>query len=148
MCNLAANHAATANRRRALGSAWSSLFTVAARSAPLVLVVEDDALLRALTVDYLEDCDFSVLQAETAEEAIGLLRANRRIDVVFSDVQMPGSMDGVDLADWIGRELPRVKVLLTSGKVAHDEVGEWPLLAKPYRLGELEGQLRGFLQLS
>ena len=115
---------------------------------PLVLVVEDDALLRALTAEYLEDCDFSVLQAETADEAIRLLRANRRIGVVFSDVQMPGSMDGVDLADWIGRELPRVKVLLTSGKVGRGKVGEWPLLAKPYRLGELEGQLRGFLELS
>jgi CheY-like chemotaxis protein len=115
---------------------------------PLVLVVEDDALLRAVTAEYLEDCDFSVLQAETADEAIRLLRANRRIGVVFSDVQMPGSMDGVDLADWIGRELPRVKVLLTSGKVGRGEVGEWPLLEKPYRLGELEGQLRGFLELS
>jgi CheY-like chemotaxis protein len=115
---------------------------------PLVLVVEDDALLRAVTAEYLEDCDFSVLQAETADEAMRLLRANRRIGVVFSDVQMPGSMDGVDLADWIGRELPRVKVLLTSGKVGRGEVGEWPLLEKPYRLGELEGQLRGFLELS
>ena len=105
-------------------------------------------LLRALTVEYLEDCDFSVLQAETAEEAIRLLRANRHIGVVFSDVQMPGSMDGVDLAHWIGRELPRVKVLLTSGKVGRGEVGEWPLLAKPYQLGELEGQLRDFLELS
>ena len=111
----------------------------------VVLVVEDDVLLRALTVEYLEGCDFSVLQAETAEEAIRLLRANRHIGVVFSDVQMPGRMDGVDLADWIGRELPRVKVLLTSGKVGHGEVGEWPLLAKPYRLGELECQLRDFL---
>ena len=73
----------------------------------------------------LEDCDFSVLQAETAEEAIRLLRANRRIGaVVSSDVQMPGSMDGIDLAHWIGRELPRVKVLLTSGKVARSEVGD------------------------
>jgi two-component system, response regulator PdtaR len=114
----------------------------------VVLVVEDDVLLRALTVEYLEDCDFSVLQAETAEDAIRLLLANRHIGVVFSDVQMPGSMDGVDLAHWIGRELPRVKVLLTSGKVGRGEVGEWPLLAKPYQLGELEGQLRGFLELS
>jgi CheY-like chemotaxis protein len=115
------------------------------RPASLVLVVEDDAFLRALTVEYLEDCDFSVLQAETAEQAIRLLLANRRIGVVFSDVQMPGSMDGVDLAQWIGRELPHVKVLLTSGKVARDQVGGWPMLAKPYRLGELEGQLRNFL---
>ena len=114
----------------------------------VVLVVEDDVLLRALTVAYLEDCDFSVLQAETAEEAIRLLRANRRIGVVFSDVQMPGNMDGVDLAQWIGRELPQVKVLLTSGKVGHEQVGKWPLLAKPYQLGELAGQLRDFLQLS
>jgi CheY-like chemotaxis protein len=112
---------------------------------PLVLVVEDDAFLRSLTAEYLEDCDFSVLQAETADEAVQLLRANGQIDAVFSDVQLPGSMDGIDLAEWIGRELPRVKVLLTSGRVARDQVGDWPLLAKPYRLGELEGQLRAFL---
>jgi CheY-like chemotaxis protein len=100
-----------------------------------------------LTVEYLEDCDFSVLQAGTADEAVRLLRADSRIGAVFSDVQMPGSMNGIDLARWIARELPEVKVLLTSGKVAHDQVGAWPLLAKPYRLGELEGQLREYLHI-
>jgi len=115
---------------------------------PLILVVEDDAFLRSLTAEFLEDCDFSVLQAETADEAVGLLRANRQIDAVFSDIQMPGSMNGIDLAEWVARELPRVKVLLTSGRVAQDRVGEWPMLPKPYRLGELEGQLREFLHMN
>lgn len=118
------------------------------RSTPLVLVVEDDALLRALTAEYLEDCDFSVLQAESADEAVRLLLANEQVEAVFSDVQMPGSMDGIDLAQWIARERPEVKVLLASGKVLGDQVGEWPFLPKPYRLGEVELQLRGFLQKS
>ena len=110
-----------------------------------VLVVEDDAFLRSLTVEYLEHCDFSILEASTADEAIGLLCANRRIGAVFSDVQMPGGMNGMDLAAWIARERPEVKVLLTSGRVACDQAGDWPLLAKPYRLGEVEHQLRDFL---
>ncbi len=118
------------------------------RKRPLVLVVEDDAFLRAMTAEYLEDCDFSVLQAESADEAVRLLLANEQVEAVFSDVQMPGSMNGIDLAQWIARERPEVKVLLASGKVLGDQVGEWPFLPKPYRLSEVELQLRGFLQMS
>ena len=62
-------------------------------------MVEDDAFLRSLTVEYLEDCHFAILEAATADEAIGLLCANRRIGAVFSDVQMPGRMSGIDLAE-------------------------------------------------
>ena len=113
--------------------------------APRVLVVEDDDLLRALTVEYLEDCGFPVLQADTADEAIQLLQTHRQIDVIFSDIQMPGSMNGLGLAQWTTRERPEVKVLLTSGQVLPADVPRWPVLAKPYRLGEVERQLRNLV---
>jgi len=118
------------------------------RPTSSILIVEDDVLLRSLVAEYLEDCDFSILQAATAEEAIGLLRANERIGVVFSDVQMPGDLDGIDLARWVSRERPEVKVLLVSGKIAREQVGDWAFLAKPYKLGQVEIQLRDFLHMS
>ena len=110
--------------------------------APLVLVVEDEIFLRDVTADYLEDCGFSVLQAANADEAVGLLRKNREVDAVFSDIQMPGSMNGLGLAHWITETLPDVKVLLTSGHVLPAAATEWTLLAKPYDMAEVERRLR------
>lgn len=109
---------------------------------PLVLVVEDEILLRYVTADYLEDCGFSVLQAANADEAVGLLRRNREVGAVFSDIQMPGSMNGLGLAHWISETLPGVKVLLTSGQVLPAAATEWTLLAKPYDMAEVERRLR------
>ena len=113
-----------------------------------VLVVEDEPLIRLDLVSMLKDQGCETYEASNAAEAIAILEGNSEITVVFTDIQMPGSMDGIDLAEWIGREMPRVKVLLTSGRIARDQVGDWPMLAKPYRLGELEGQLRQFLDPS
>ena len=109
---------------------------------PLVLVVEDEVLLRVMTVEYLESRGFAVLQAASADQAIGQLQAHRRISAIFSDIQMPGSMDGVALARWSRRERPDVKVLLTSGRGLPAGLREWPMLAKPYRMGDVERQLR------
>jgi two-component system, response regulator PdtaR len=110
--------------------------------SPLVLVVEDEFLLRYVTAEYLEDCGFSVLQAANADEAVGLLQANREVGAVFSDIQMPGSMNGLGLAHWITETLPDVKVLLTSGQVLPDAAREWTLLGKPYDMAEVERRLR------
>lgn len=110
--------------------------------APLVLVVEDEIFLRYVTAEYLEDCGFSVLQAANADEAVGLLQRNRNVGAVFSDIQMPGSMNGLDLAHWITETLPGVKVLLTSGQVPPATAWEWTLLAKPYDMAEVERRLR------
>jgi CheY-like chemotaxis protein len=110
--------------------------------APSVLVVEDEFFLRYVTAEYLEDCGFSVLQAANADEAVGLLQRNRDVGAVFSDIQMPGSMNGLDLAHWIAETLPDVKVLLTSGQVLPAAAREWTLLAKPYDMAEVERRLR------
>ena len=109
---------------------------------PLVLVVEDEIFLRYVTADYLEDHGFSVLQAANADEAVGLLRRNRDVGAVFSDIQMPGSMNGLGLAHWIAQTLPGVKVLLTSGQILPAAARKWTLLAKPYDMAEVERRLR------
>jgi CheY-like chemotaxis protein len=117
-----------------------STFTKA--HARLVLVVEDEIFLRYVTAEYLEDCGFSVLQAANADEAVGLLQRNRNVGAVFSDIQMPGTMNGLGLARWITETLPGVKVLLASGQVLPAATREWTLLAKPYDMAEVERRLR------
>jgi CheY-like chemotaxis protein len=116
--------------------------TFAKAHVPLVLVVEDEIFLRYVTAEYLEDCGFSVLQAANADEAVGLLQRNRDVGAVFSDIQMPGSMNGLGLAHWISETLPGVKVLLTSGQLLPAAARKWTLLAKPYDMAEVERRLR------
>ena len=82
---------------------------------PTILVVEDDVLVRNIVAAYLRECGFDVIEASGADEAIRVLQADVRVDIVFSDVNMPGSMDGFGLAQWVRRERPWLRVILTSG---------------------------------
>ena len=116
-----------------------------ASASPTVLVVEDDFFSRAMITEFLRDCGFAVLAAESADKALPMLRAHGEIDAVFSDVQMPGAMDGVDLAEWLAAERPDVKVLLTSGNNVREGGAGWPLLAKPYQLPNVESRLRAMM---
>ena len=110
---------------------------------PTILVVEDNALVRLVAVEFLEDSGFKVVEADCADDAIDLLKTDGPIDAVFSDVQMPGTMDGVGLAHWISREKPGIKVLLTSGNAPrHPGV---PILPKPYDLGVVARRLKGMV---
>jgi CheY-like chemotaxis protein len=102
----------------------------------VVLVVEDQILVRMTVADYLRECGFSVIEAAHAGEALTLFRAGITIDVVFSDVQMPGDMDGIGLARWLRNNRPEVQVILTSGvgqagEAAGDLCASSPLMAKP-----------------
>jgi CheY-like chemotaxis protein len=117
---------------------------------PIVLVVEDDVLVRNLVAAYLRECGFDVIEANGADEAIRVLQAEVQVDILFSDVQMPGSMDGFGLARWVRRERPWLKVILTSGaartaKEAGDLCEHGPFLAKPYDHAELERHIRSLL---
>ena len=112
---------------------------------PSVLIVEDDFLVRAVAVAHLEESGFSIVETQTADEAMFILRDDRSIAAVFSDVQMPGSMDGIALAQWLDRTRPKVKVLLTSGRMDPNKPVGWRFLAKPYSLQELERELRNLL---
>jgi CheY-like chemotaxis protein len=102
-----------------------------------VLVVEDEVLVRMVIADYLRECGYRVIEAGSAAEAITVLTSPEPVDIVFSDIQMPGEMDGFGLATWIRRNQPWLKVLLTSGNAraattAGDLCEEGPLEQKPY----------------
>jgi CheY-like chemotaxis protein len=84
----------------------------AARKVTL-LVVEDEILIRMTTADYLRNNGFRVLEASNATEALAVFAAGEPIQLVFTDVDMPGTMDGTALANWIHKYFPDVKVLLT-----------------------------------
>jgi len=117
---------------------------------PTVLVVEDEILVRTVIAAFLRDCGFDVIEAGNADEAIRVMGAGIRIDIVFSDVNMPGSMDGFGLAQWLRQERPDLKIILTSGaaqtaKDASDPCEHGPILAKPYDHAGLARQLRALL---
>jgi two-component system, response regulator PdtaR len=81
----------------------------------VILVVEDELLIRMDIVNELQDRGFEVLEAADADEAIALLAMNLRIEVLFTDVNMPGSMDGLKLAAAVRDRWPPVKIIVTSG---------------------------------
>jgi CheY-like chemotaxis protein len=111
----------------------------------LVLIVDDDFLVRMHAVFLLEEAGFATLQAGSADEAIGLLEARKDIKVVFTDINMPGSMDGLRLAHAIRHRWPPVELVLTSGyaRVRDEDMPERGLfLGKPYAPAELVGMIR------
>jgi two-component system, response regulator PdtaR len=117
---------------------------------PAVLVVEDDVLVRTIAAAYLRDSDLEVIEAGSADEAIRLLKTGLKVGVVFSDVNMPGSMDGFGLASWLCEYHPEIKIILTTGalrtaKQVDEALVRGPVLAKPYHHEELTLRIRGML---
>jgi CheY-like chemotaxis protein len=116
--------------------------------APTLLIVEDEVLIRMALSDYLQECGFKVLEAGNAAEAVEIIESRRSIiDLVLSDVSMPGEMDGFALARWIRANRPEIPVLLTSGdskKASAAKVlcEEEPFLAKPYDLQLVVAHIR------
>jgi PAS domain S-box-containing protein len=113
-----------------------------------VLVVEDNEAVRRLTVRRVKSLGYRVIEAEHGPQALGILAGTSDIDIVLTDVVMPGGMSGVDLAERIGKAYPAIAVLLTSG-FAEDIIGSerlqadgLRLLRKPYGLPELAQALR------
>jgi CheY-like chemotaxis protein len=101
----------------------------------VVLLVEDEPLVRLVTADILMEADFRVIEAGDAEEALRVLKAEVAIDVLLSDVEMPPGMNGYELVGHVHRDWPEVEIIVSSGR-------EWPreedlppvavFLAKPY----------------
>lgn len=84
-------------------------------SKPIVLVVEDSAILRLMAVDIVEQAGFDAIEAGDADEAVRILESRNDIRIVFTDIDMPGSMDGMKLAACIRDRWPPVEIILTSG---------------------------------
>ncbi|MGU3282711.1 ATP-binding protein [Methylobacterium mesophilicum] len=131
-----------------VGTGSSTLPLRRASEGDTVLLVEDDEQVLGMAVESLEELHYRVVVARNAAEAVVHLQGVERIDILFSDVMMPGGMNGSQLAVEAQRLRPGLKVLLTSGYVANlDEGqvigrGDLPVLNKPYRRDELAHSLR------
>ena len=119
-------------------------------NAAQVLVVEDDDEVAALTVEMINQLGYGTTRVASAEAALGALADRRSVDIVFSDVMMPGRMNGVELAQEIRRRRPNLPVLLTSGyaEAARRKAGAQPIriIPKPYRIDELRDALAAVRQ--
>jgi two-component system NtrC family response regulator len=95
----------------------------------VILVVDDDELVRRVVTEMLEDCDFSVIEAGSGGEALAMTREQTDVDLVISDVNMPG-MDGLQLISELKSIRPSLPVILMSGRPYRDRTH--PFLAKPF----------------
>ena len=120
-----------------------------ARKRPVVLIVEDEFLVRMGTIAAVETAGFDVLEAGDSDEAIAILSVRDDIRLIFTDVHMPGSMDGLKLAHFVRDRWPPVKIIATSGRVriAESDLPEGGrFLPKPYSAGEITATLRELIQ--
>jgi two-component system, response regulator PdtaR len=109
----------------------------AGRKAKAILVVEDEPLLRAVAADFLIDSGFDVIEASSADDALGILERGCHISLLFSDIQLPGALDGVELAILVSARWPQVALILTSGNSQPSSYAlpaKTIFLAKPYDL--------------
>ena len=106
----------------------------------VILIVEDELLIRLHAVDIIEEAGFDVVEAASADEAISILERRMDIAVVFTDIQMPGSMDGLKLAAAVRDRWPPIMIVATSGhvKLGIDDLPEGSrFLPKPYSPAEI-----------
>lgn len=114
-----------------------------------VLIVEDEATVRFINAEVVADAGYEVLEAANADEALAILERADDIQLLFSDIRMPGSMDGVELAQLVHERWPNIRILLTSADTRlrdADVPDDGRFLPKPYKvdallqkLAELEG---------
>jgi CheY-like chemotaxis protein len=112
---------------------------------PAVLIVEDEPLVRLGAVQTIEDAGFEVIEAANADEAIEILEKRSDIRVVFTDVHMPGSMDGLKLAHAVRNRWPPINIIVTSGRswvTERDLPADGRFFAKPYDTSQIIGTLR------
>ena len=113
-----------------------------------ILVVEDDALVRNYVIKQVRSLGYSTLSAANAVEALAILVAGNKVDLLFTDVIMPGAMNGRQLADQVRGRWPDLKVLFTSGYtedaiIHHGRLDPGVLLlTKPYRRSDLAAMIR------
>jgi CheY-like chemotaxis protein len=113
---------------------------VAEVAARTVLLVEDELFLRRIAASMIADLGFRVLEAESGDAARELLRT-QKVDILFTDIAMPGLLDGVQLAGWVSAHLPEVKIIVTTGYLDDQSrqviASQWQVLEKPYRRDDL-----------
>jgi two-component system, response regulator PdtaR len=118
---------------------------ISAAKRAVILIVEDDVLIRMDAAQMIAGGEFDVIEAANADEAIAILETRLDVTVVFTDIQMPGSMDGLKLAAAIRDRWPPIKIIATSGRVTIDR-DDLPdggrFLPKPYSPAQIMKTLR------
>ena len=116
------------------------------KASPAILIVEDDQLLKLLTVDFVEEAGFVAVQADNADEAVAILESRSDIALVITDINMPGSMDGLKLAHAVHDRWPPIKIIVVSSR---DPGSELPagsrFFAKPYSAEKLIAEMRALI---
>jgi CheY-like chemotaxis protein len=113
-----------------------------------VLIVEDESLIRMGAISPIEDAGFIVYEAASADEAISLLERHREIRLIFTDIHMPGSMDGLKLAHYVRGRWPPVKIIVTSGQMkprGEDLPSDAVFIGKPYRSEDIAQKISEML---
>ena len=111
---------------------------------PTILVAEDDGLLRLITSELLEEHGYTVVEANSAEEAIKVMEKRKDVRLLFTDIQMPPGCDGLELAREVHKRWPKVLLVITSGQVqpTRAEIADdGRFIAKPYRAKDLLAQI-------
>ncbi len=110
-----------------------------------VLVVEDEMVLRMKAMDIVEDAGFTAIEAVNADEALAILESRSDISLLFSDIQMPGSMDGLMLAHAVQDRWPSIKIILVSGQVKvsdADKPADSRFFGKPLEVKQMIAELQ------
>jgi CheY-like chemotaxis protein len=112
-----------------------------------LLVVEDEILIRSAVAEFLRGAGYRVIEAANAAEAVAVFASRTQVDLVFSDINMPGPMDGIGLMRWIADHHPGIHVILTSAISHARRAGESGagFLMKPYRLAEAARRIASLL---
>ena len=106
-----------------------------------VLIVEDEAMVRLIGADAVADAGYEVLEASSADEALTILQGVEEVHILFSDIRMPGTMDGLQLARIVHDRWPSIRIVLTSGDTFlqdRDVPDNGRFLAKPYKVDALQ----------
>ena len=109
----------------------------------LVLLVDDEAIVRLIAAGGLEDAGYDVVEADSATDALNVLETRNDVRLLFTDVNMPGDMDGLALAELVHRRWPDIKLVVTSGRPLARKVPDDGLfLTKPYTTDQLAACVR------
>jgi two-component sensor histidine kinase/DNA-binding response OmpR family regulator len=115
---------------------------------PAVLVVEDEMLLRMRAMDMVEDAGFTGVEAINADDALAILESRSDIELLFTDIQMPGSMDGLKLAHAVHARWPSIKIILVSGQLKltdHDKPVDSRFFGKPLDVKQMIAEMQGMI---
>ena len=114
----------------------------------VVLVVEDEMLLRMRAVDMMEDAGYIPVEAADADQAVAILESRSDIALMFTDIQMPGSMDGLGLAHSVHERWPPIKIIMVSGqlKLANTDIPtDSRFFEKPFEAGEMIAEMQSMI---